>query len=570
MVGRRMTLRRLLVVLAATAAVLVAAPAAHAGIDGTIEQAIPISAGASTWSSGWSATATAYSPTDDSMGLVQWDSTKFNGAVTVYFEAVFSSNSATAASATVGLFASGNTTTPVATVTNPANTSVNRVRSTAVTLTTATNYTVRTKVTAGATISLLAARLIVVQSSSWPSTITATQTNIELGDDFSTTSTAYALPTDTRFWALPSVTTKYDAGATCYFEGTIKSSVSGTAATLALVGVAGNTTPLTTVSTTLTAWTRVRSAAFTCTTAQTVHPELKSAAGTATASMQNARVIVEQSAAGLSKLETPLPLTARNFSTTSTTFTSLDAFLWEPANYASTPSSGMTVTAPFHGVAAKVSTASASAQVCNVTSGCSTNTPLAGSLISAINSTSTSWFSSGAVTLPASSVELKPQVTMNSAGTLTPTQSYLPIDVTFTGALQLVSAPTSSTLPGVALNGTSQSTSGTLGNMQVKDSRPTAPGWTLTASSTNFTSGANTISNTLATLTPGSVTTPNGSSLTGVSAGAGGALNVSRTIMSATAANGLGTYNVNPTEAAQINTTVKTGTYSATLTITLS
>jgi hypothetical protein len=66
------------------------------------------------------------------------------------------------------------------------------------------------------------------------------------------------------------------------------------------------------------------------------------------------------------------------------------------------------------------------------------------------------------------------------------------------------------------------------------------------------------------------VTTPNGSSLTGVSAGAAGALNVTRTIMSASAANGLGTYNVNPTEAVQIDTTVKTGAYSATLTITLS
>jgi hypothetical protein len=172
--------------------------------------------------------------------------------------------------------------------------------------------------------------------------------------------------------------------------------------------------------------------------------------------------------------------------------------------------------------------------------------------------------------MPASSVEIQPQVKMNAAGTLTPTQSYLPIDVTFTGALQLLSAPTSSTLPGVALNGTSQSTSGALGAMQVKDSRPTAPGWTLTASSTNFTSGANTIANSLATLTPGSVTTPNGSNLTGVSAGAAGSLSAARTIMSASAANGLGTYSVNPTEAAQINTTVKTGTYTATLTITLS
>lgn len=567
----RLGLRHSLAALVAVAALLAVAPAAHAGIDGTIEQVIPISAGGSTWSTTWSASSTSYSPTDDSMGLARWDSTKLNGTLTVYFEAVFASSSATAGASTVGLFASGNTTTPVATVSNPANTSVNRVRSVALTLTTNTDYTIRTLNSSGASISLHEARLVVVQTASWPSTITSTESSIELGDNFSTTSTAYALPSDTRYWPLPNVSLKYDASPSCFFEGTLKTSNAASAATLALVGAAGNTAPLTTVSTTSTSWTRVRSAAFTCTTAQTVHPELKIASGTDTATMQNARILIDQSGTGLSKLETVLPLSTRSASTTAATFTNLERFLWEPANYAATPSSAMTVTAPFHGVASKVSAATGSAQICDIAGGCSgTATPLAGSLISGIASTSTSWLASGAVTMPAASTDLLSQIKMNGSGTITTTQSYLPLDITFTGALQLLQAPTSSTLPAVALNGTSQSTSGTLGTMQVKDNRPTAPGWTLTASSTNFTSGTNSIASSLATLTPGSVSSPNGSSLTGVTAGAAGALSAARTVMSASAGNGLGTYNVNPTEAVQIDTVVKTGTYSSTLTLTLS
>ena len=114
----------LIAVVSCASLLLLNPDSASAGIDGTIEQVIPISAGGTNWSATWTATSATYSPTDDSMGLALWDSTKYDGTVTVYFEAVFSSSVATAGNSTVGLFASGNTTTPVATVTNPANTSV--------------------------------------------------------------------------------------------------------------------------------------------------------------------------------------------------------------------------------------------------------------------------------------------------------------------------------------------------------------------------------------------------------------------------------------------------------------
>ena len=111
---------------------------------------------------------------------------------------------------------------------------------------------------------------------------------------------------------------------------------------------------------------------------------------------------------------------------------------------------------------------------------------------------------------------------------------------------------------------------GSVGLIEVKDNRPSAPGWTLSVSSSSFANGPNTIAAASASIAPGTVSTPNGSSLTGVSAGAGGSLDVSRSLMTATATNGLGTYDVTPTDTVQIGTAVKSGTYSATLTITVS
>lgn len=545
---------------------------ANAGIDGTIQQTIPIAAGGTSWSSTWSNAATSYSPTDSSMGLYRWESGKFDGTVTVYFEAFFQSSVSTADNVTVGLFADGNTTTPVTTLTNPTGTTPNRVRSGAITLTDNTDYTIRTKVVSG-TVTLNEARIIVVQSSSWPTTITKTQTAIEIGDDFSTTSASYVLPTDTRFWSLPDVAggTKYDANPLCYLEGTIKTSAGASAATLALVGAAGNGSPLATVSTTSTSFTRVRSAAFTCNSAQDVHPELKGDNGVATASMQNARIVIDQSGAGLSKVQTYLPiLTARAVNAT-TNWAGAGSWLWEPANYSSPNAADMSVTAAASGVTYKVSANTGDHQLCDESGGgCTANTALTGSAQNALAATSYTWIKSGAVTLPATSGTVLAQSKMNVSGTFTATQTYVVLDIVFTGSLRIESAPTSTVLPTLALDGTAQSSTGAVGNIRVKDNRPSTPGWSLTAVSTDFTAGVNTIAVNKASISPTAVTTPNGSSLIGVSAGAGGSLDVSRVLASASSGNGLGTYDENPNETLEIATTTKTGIYTATLTITIS
>jgi hypothetical protein len=442
-----------------------------------------------------------------------------------------------------------------------------------VTLTTNTDYTVRTKVTSGVTINLLEARMIVVQTSAWPSTITATETQIELGDDFSTTSTSYVKPTDTRYWSLPQVSggTKYDGSPLCYFEGTLATSSAAATATAALVGTAGSGSPLATAASTSTTGARVRSAAFTCNTAQDVHVELKSGAGSATAFLLNGRIIIDQNASGLSKLETYLPVRSSQSTVTGTTFSTGPPFLWEPANYASSPAADMTVTAPYYGVAYSTTGASGSTQLCNQGSGgCGTGTAVSGSAQSALTSAAVAWAKSGAVTLPASSTEIAAQHKSSTAGgTFNIREGYVPVDVVFTGSLQFLASPTTTTLPGVTLNGTQQTTSAGVGNIRVKDNRPGAPGWTLTAQSGNFTSSGNTILASKATIAPVAATTPNSSSLTGVTAGAGGTLDAARTLMSASAGNGLGTYDQNPTESVVVDTVVRTGTYSATLTLTL-
>lgn len=551
---------------------LTVTPLATAGIDGTIEQVVPISAGGTTWSSGWSATSTAYSPTDDSMGLFHWDASKYDGTVTVYFEAVLRS-SATTNTATVGLFASGDTTTPVATVTTASLSFYTRVRSSAVTLTDGTDYTIRTKNSeAGQSMTLNEARVIIVQSSNWPSPIAKTETQIELGDIASTTSTTYVIPGKGRLWTLPDVSggAVYDGNPTCHLEGVLGSSDGAQTATLALIGTAGIGSPLSTVSTSNTALTRVRSAAFTCNTAQDVVPELKISGGGATAALANARIVIDQHSSSLSKLETALPISAQYSVTTSTTWLAGGKFLWEPANYSASPAADMTVTAPYSGVTYSVTANSASAQLCDADAGdCLTATPLSGSLQSNLSSTTGAWSKSGAVTMPSSSTNIRTQLKMNAAGTFRVTHNYLPIDIVFNGSLQLLQSPSSTTLPGVTLDGTAQSTTGALGNIRVKDNRPSAPGWTVTASSTNFASNSETIAASKASASPRAVTTPDGSSLTGVSAGGGGTLDVSRVLSSATAGNGLGTYDENPNETVNVDTTVKTGTYTATLTITL-
>ena len=149
----------------------------------TIEQQINIS------DQEYSFTGNTYSPTDNSLGLVYWDADKYNGS-TIYFEAVIRNPSASG-TAYAALYTSAGAAVSGSEVTVDSD-SYARLRSSAITLTDNTQYTVRVKNAWGtATTYVNAARLIVIQSAS--TGITATSTQIEVGasqNSFTNTSAA--------------------------------------------------------------------------------------------------------------------------------------------------------------------------------------------------------------------------------------------------------------------------------------------------------------------------------------------------------------------------------------------
>ncbi len=133
-------------------------------------------------------TTTSYAPTTEQLGLVKWESSKYDGTVTVYFEAIINT-AASSNTTTAGLFAEGNTTTPVSgsTVTTTS-TSYTKVRSGSITLTDATNYTARVKGSSTNGARIKVARLIITQN---PGTgkIGKTRTYVEIGSNSNETTT---------------------------------------------------------------------------------------------------------------------------------------------------------------------------------------------------------------------------------------------------------------------------------------------------------------------------------------------------------------------------------------------
>src|SRR3989338_5246158 len=208
-------------------------------------------------------TSASYGPTDNSLGLFTWDSTKYSATITVYFEAVFSTANATH-TAYVSLFTSGGSQVTQSEVTTTGDTNYHRVRSGNISgnLTDGTQYSVRGKnSTTPATSTIKAARLIVVQQNA--TNITTTRTIIEVGNNetLSVTTTATAL-TDKKLWL-------YTSGS---YDGTV---------------------------------TTTFSASVSLTNGTTYEVRLKSSAAQAkSVAVANAHVIIDQTAAGgLTKME---------------------------------------------------------------------------------------------------------------------------------------------------------------------------------------------------------------------------------------------------------------------------
>ena len=134
--------------------------------------------------------------------------------------------------------------------------------------------------------------------------------------------------------------------------------------------------------------------------------------------------------------------------------------------------------------------------------------------------------------------------------------------------------PASVTLTGYTLgagNGISTTTFSEAEKITMRDYTGSGNGWTVTALSTNLTSGGDTLVAGSITWTTGTITPLLAASLTGVSAGAGGTMDPTTpvTVATATAGNGAGGYTIKPTIEVKDLDNKNAGNYSGTFTLTI-
>jgi len=160
--------------------------------------------------------STSEVPTDNSLGLVHWTASSYPGA-TVYFEAVIKNNQASNIT-TARLYDSAGNAVSDGVVTTP-NASYTRVRSSPITLTDNTDYTLRIS-TNGSSASIKAGRLIIIQSDT--TKITDTETQIELGSPEGTSGTSYSSLDRKKIYNYDS--TKFTPAPTAYIDATVRAS----------------------------------------------------------------------------------------------------------------------------------------------------------------------------------------------------------------------------------------------------------------------------------------------------------------------------------------------------------
>jgi hypothetical protein len=243
-----------------------------------------------------------YTPTDNSLGLIRWEASKYPGAL-VYLEAIIR---ATYGNANAALYSSDGTVVPGSTA-SLSSTSFGRARSGAINLSNlsdGTSYTVRSSGSGGSnhTAFIKAARLIIIQSD--PTKIAETQTQIEVGNNETTTNTAYIPLTNKKIYYYDS--SKFSPFPTVYFEASLSNDTAGETAYAALYENDSSCTNMVSgseVSITGTAWGLSRSAAVTVNTATEYMVCIRGSSGTAR--IANAKIILhQQDLNGITALET--------------------------------------------------------------------------------------------------------------------------------------------------------------------------------------------------------------------------------------------------------------------------
>lgn len=284
----------------------------------------------------YSATESA-KPEDNSLGLIYWDQDAYNDE-TVYFEAILRCDSCSGGNnqALATLYTDGGNPVSGASVTTSESEYTLVRTNSAITsnLIDNTAYTVRLSrdATAG-TAYLIAARLVIIQSSE--SKLTHTQTQIEIGSAGSTTNTNYALISNPKIFYFDS--TNYAPAPTAYFEATLKISASDQTATAALStsSTCASTVDGASVSVTNgTNWAHGRSNSISISTG-TYYVCLKSSDLSATASLANAKLVLSQeNSGGIAKTSLAIPLHTTPRSNNTDAYTALGATaLFTPANF---------------------------------------------------------------------------------------------------------------------------------------------------------------------------------------------------------------------------------------------
>jgi len=283
----------------------------------------------------YSSTSSTPGPNDNSLGLIHWDGSLFNGE-TVYLEAVMLCNSCTGGNqaAKIDLYTQAGAAVSGATGSTQSSTFSRISVDVTALLTNNTVYTVRFSrdATAG-TAFLNSARLVIVQNAS---AITDTVTQIELGANENTTNTSYTLLTNPKiFYYDTDVRTQV---TNVFFEATIKSSNPSTTAYAALSSSPTCATTVTNSPVTVTAssWDRVRSADIEANLVDnTAYWVCIQATNPRTTSISNAKIIIEQSDTdGIDKLETIHQYIGYVSTDTDSTYTTQNFLnLYNPANF---------------------------------------------------------------------------------------------------------------------------------------------------------------------------------------------------------------------------------------------
>jgi hypothetical protein len=170
----------------------------------------------------YTTTNTAWNPTDNSLGIIKWEASKYPGA-TVYFEAVLRNNHHPAWNyfARAALYTTAGSEVSNSEVLSNSESTYIRVRSDALTLFDGQEYTLRVRTShANANADVMSARLIIIQTDL--NRITSTQAALEIGGTERITGATPTELTDKKIYYYDS--SRFSPAPSAYFEASLRAS----------------------------------------------------------------------------------------------------------------------------------------------------------------------------------------------------------------------------------------------------------------------------------------------------------------------------------------------------------